>query len=445
MNIAALLLALTALAVGALLGTLWQRARSQSALGEKEAELAGVRATLQAEKKAHEEQAQSLEAANRQFQEQMKALAGDALSQSQKDFLNLAGEAFKSARKESSGDLEKRQQAIAELVKPISENLEQTRKTLREMEKDRDKAQGRLREQIETMAKGNKELQVTTDRLVTALRRPEVRGQWGEMQLRRLVEIAGMQEHCDFVEQPQTPDGRMRPDMIVNLPEGGQLVVDAKAPLSAYLEAVEAPDESMRGAHLDKHADNVDKQIKRLASKEYWDQFERSPDFVVMFLPGDHFLAAAGDRKPDLMEQALRAHVILATPSSMMALLRVTAYGWRQLKLAENAAEISGLAATLHERVATFSNHFGRLGAQLNTAIGTYNSAVGSFRSRFLPALDRMKKAGVEQAKEIEQPDEIATAPTPLLAQDSAPESAPDPKKPQGSDNGSGEIAARED
>ena len=444
MNLAAFLLTLTALAVGGLLGVLWQRARSQSALGEKEAELAGVRASLDKQEAVEKARAQSLEAANRQFQEQMKALAGDALSQSQKDFLNLAAEAFKSARKESSADLEKRQQAIAALVTPISENLEKTRATLGKMEEKRAEAQGELRQQIQAMATGNKELQATTDRLVNALRRPEVRGQWGEMQLRRLVEIAGMQEHCDFVEQPQTPDGRMRPDMIVNLPEGGQLVVDAKAPLSAYLEAVEAPDESTRGAHLDKHADNVDKQIKRLASKEYWDQFERSPDFVVMFLPGDHFLAAAGDKKPDLMEQALRAHVILATPSSMMALLRVTAYGWRQLKLAENAAEISGLAATLHERVATFSNHFGRLGAQLNTAIGTYNSAVGSFRSRFLPALERMKKAGVEQAKEIEQPDEIATAPTPLLAQDSAPESAPDPEISQDSDDGSGDIAAPE-
>lgn len=423
MNLAVLVTALAALVGGALLGMLWQRSRGQSAIVSREAQLAESRAQLREHKAAEQAREESRRAADEEFQGQLKALAREALSQSQKDFLDLAQQAFGKARSESSADLEKRQQAIEALVKPINESLQQTRKTLGDMEKDRAQAQGQLREQIQAMASGNKELQATTRSLVTALRRPEVRGQWGEMQLRRLVEIAGMQEHCDFVEQPQGPEGRTRPDMIVKLPEGGQLVVDAKTPLDAYLSAVEAADEDTRDAQLAQHAVNVEEQIKRLASKEYWDQFERSPDFVVMFLPGDHFLAAAGDQRPDLMEKALRARVILATPTSMMALLRVTAYGWRQLRLAENAAEVAGLAATLHERVATFSSHFGRLGAQLNTAIGTYNSAVGSFRSRFLPALERMKKAGVDQAREIEELDEVATAATPLLAQDGPPES----------------------
>ena len=424
MSAAIVLTALGALAAGALLGLLWQRSRGQSAIARKEAQLAESQAQLREQKAAEQARAESRRAADEQFQQQLKALAREALSQSQKDFLGLAQQAFGKARAESSADLEKRQQAIEALVRPINESLKQTRKTLGDMEKERAEAQGQLKEQIQAMASGNKELRDTTRSLVTALRRPEVRGQWGEMQLRRLVEIAGMQEHCDFVEQPQGPEGRTRPDMIVRLPEGGQLVVDAKTPLDAYLSAVETDDEDGRGALLAQHAVNVDEQVKRLASKEYWDQFERSPDFVVMFVPGDHFLAAAGDQRPDLLEKALRARVILATPTSMMALLRVTAYGWRQLALAENAEEISQLAATLHERVAVFSGHVGRLGNQLNTAIGTYNSAVSSFKSRFLPALDRMNKAGVQKSREIEPPEEVATAATPLLAKESGSEAA---------------------
>ena len=272
------------------------------------------------------------------------------------------------------------------------------------------------------MTKSNRDLHAETGKLVTALRRPEVRGQWGEMQLRRLVEIAGMQEHCDFSEQTQASQGRKRPDMIVKLPEGGQLVVDAKTPLDAYLNAVEAENEEVKDECLTRHAANVAKQIQGLASKEYWEQFERSPDFVVMFLPGDHFLAAAGDKQPDLMEKALRARVILATPTSMMALLRVTAYGWRQLALAENAQEISKLATKLHERVAKFGDYFGLLGKQLNTAIKTYNRAGGSFQRRLMPTLKDMEEAGVQQSKEITAPDQVASAEPPLLTKDQSEE-----------------------
>ena len=419
MNATIVLTALGAVVVGVLLGVLWQRSRNQASIAQKEAQLAESRAQLREHKAAEQAREESRRAADEQFQEQMKALAQDALSQNQKNFLNLAQQAFGKARSESSADLEKRQQAIEALVKPINESLKQTRTTLGNMEKQRAEAQGQLREQIQAMASGNKELRDTARSLVTALRRPEVRGQWGEMQLRRLVEIAGMQEHCDFAEQPQGADGRIRPDMIVRLPEGGQLVVDAKTPLDAYLSAVEADGEEARAALLAQHAANVEEQVKRLASKDYSDQFERSPDFVVMFVPGDHFLAAAGDQRPDLLERALRARVILATPTSMMALLRVTAYGWRQLALAENAEEISTLAAELHKRVAVFSGHLGKLGRNLNTAIGAYNDAVGSFKSRFLPQIDRMRKAGVENVREIDQPEEVTTATTPLLEQKS--------------------------
>ena len=418
MSISSALLSLAALASGISLGVLWQRARSQSALHSKEKELVEAQAQLRERKAADETREKSLKSANEQFQAQLKALANEALSQSQKNFLSLASETFGKARAESSADLEKRQQAIETLVKPISENLEKTQKTLRDMEEKRVEAQGKLHEQIQSMAKSNRDLHTETGKLVTALRRPEVRGQWGEMQLQRLVEIAGMQEHCDFVQQPQSLESRARPDMIVKLPEGGQLVVDAKTPLDAYIKAVEADEETARDEHLAQHAANVEEQIGQLASKEYWGQFERAPDFVVMFVPGDHFLAAAGDKRPDLMESALRARVILATPSSMMALLRVTAYGWRQLALAENAEEISTLAAELHKRVAVFSSHLGKLGKHLNTAIGTYNDAVSSFKSRFLPQIERMRKAGVEKAREIDQPDEVATAATVLLTQD---------------------------
>ena len=412
-----------AVIAGGLLGALGRHWYAQAALRRKDTELAEAQALLREHKAADEARSQSLEEANERFLAQLKMLAGDALSQSQKDFLNLASQTLKNAQTRSTADLKERQHAIESLVKPIRESLEQTRKTLGDMEKERAQAQGQLREQITAMASSNEQLRDTTHSLVTALRRPEVRGQWGEMQLRRLVEIAGLQEHCDFVEQPQGADGRTRPDMIVNLPEGGQLVVDAKTPLDAYLRAIEATEEDARDELLRQHAGNVEEQIRRLATKEYWDQFERSPDFVVMFLPGDHFLAAAGDQRPDLMEKALRERVILATPTSMMALLRVTAYGWRQLALAENAQEISTLAATLHERMATFSAHFGRLGTQLTTAISTYNSATGSFRSRLMPALERMESAGVQQSKEIRKPDEIAI--TPILPQNETAEAAP--------------------
>ena len=421
MTASAVTLALAVIA-GGLLGALWRHWHAQAALRRKDTELAEAQAMLREHKAADKARSQSLEEANERFLTQLKMLAGDALSQSQKDFLNLASQTLKNAQTRSTADLKERQQAIESLVKPIREGLEQTRKTLGDMEKERAQAQGQLREQIKAMASSNEQLRDTTHSLVTALRRPEVRGQWGEMQLRRLVEIAGLQEHCDFVEQPQGADGRTRPDMIVNLPEGGQLVVDAKTPLDAYLRAIEATEEDARDELLRQHAGNVEEQIRRLATKEYWDQFERSPDFVVMFLPGDHFLAAAGDQRPDLMEKALRERVILATPTSMMALLRVTAYGWRQLALAENAQEISTLAATLHDRMATFSAHFGRLGAQLTTAIGTYNSAAGSFQSRLMPALERMESAGVQQSKEIRRPDEIAI--TPILPQNETAEAA---------------------
>lgn len=418
MNLSIALTALAALGAGVLAGVLWQRSRARPEIAQKETELAESRAQLREHKAAEQARKESRDSAEAQFKEQLKGLAGEALSQSQKDFLTLAQQAFGKAQVESSADLEKRQQAIEALVKPISESLAHTQKTLGDMEKERAEAQGQLREQIQAMALGNKELRQTAQSLVTALRRPEVRGQWGEMQLRRLVEIAGMQEYCDFVEQQASADGRLRPDMIVKLPEGGQLVVDAKTPLDAFLNAVETDEEDVRKAQLTRHAANVEDQIKRLAQKEYWDQFDHSPDFVVMFLPGDHFLAAAGDEKPDLMEKALRAGVILATPTSLMALLRVASYGWRQLKLAENAAEISKLAATLYERVGVFSGHFHTLGRQLNTVMGTYNSAAGSFRSRFMPALERMGEAGVEQKKKIEEPVEVETVATPLLTRE---------------------------
>lgn len=432
MSLPTLFVAFATLAAGVLLGVFWQRARDQSELRGKEKELVKAQTRLREREDADKARKQSLEAANKQFQDQLKSLASDALSQSQKNFLNLANESFGKAQEASSKDLDKGQQAIKALVEPISKNLEKTQNTLREMEKERAEAQGKLDKQIELMTESNEKLHAETGKLVKAFRRPEVRGHWGEMQLRKLVEIAGMQKHCDFVEQPQSSDGRTRPDMIVKLPEGGQLVVDVKTPMDAFLDAWEADDEDARGQLLDRHAANVVEQIRRLSLKEYWDQFERSPDFVIMFLPSDHFLAAAGDKQPSLMEDALRARVILATPASMMALLRVTAYGWRQLALAENAEKISKLAAELHKRVAIFSSHLGKLGKNLNTAIGTYNDAVGSFRSRFLPQIERMSGAGVEKAREIDQPEEVATGATVLLTQNEpAEKEPPDPGEGQ--------------
>jgi DNA recombination protein RmuC len=284
---------------------------------------------------------------------------------------------------------------------------------VRLMESERKQAYGALHKHLETLAQTQQLLHGETSKLVTALRRPEVRGQWGELTLKRLAELAGMVEYCDFYPQESvdTEDGRMRPDMVVRMPDGREIVVDVKTPLDAYLSAIEASDDSARAKHLEHHARKLRERVRELAQKAYWNQFPNAPDFVVLFIPGDQFLAAALDVDHDLLEDALKQKIILATPTSFVALLRAVAYGWRQEALAENADRIRELGEDLYQRLATFTEHLARVGSNLEGSVAAYNKAVGSLDSKVLPGARKFVEMGVTPKKVLEPPAPIELAP----------------------------------
>jgi len=338
-------------------------------------------------------------------------LARRSLEDNSRNFLELARQNLDVHRTRAQGDLKAREQAVEALVTPIREALQRTERQIAEIEKERHEAFGSLRGLLESISLSQQALSSETRNLVTALRRPEVRGQWGEMTLRRLVELAGMVEHCDFTEQEHTStaDGVLRPDMIVHLAEGRQLVVDVKTPLDAYLAAVEAPDDAARDAALQRHARKVRERVRELAAKSYWSQFERSPEFVILFIPGDQFLSAALARDPGLLDDALNQHVILATPTSFVALLKAVAYGWRQVALAENAKQIRDLASDLYRRLATFTGHLSRVGRALTGGVEAYNSAVGSLERQVLPGARRFTELGVQARKPMAPLPDIET------------------------------------
>ncbi|HEY4127554.1 MAG TPA: DNA recombination protein RmuC [Gammaproteobacteria bacterium] len=345
------------------------------------------------------------------FENTFKALAGDALKGNNQAFLELATQNLGRFQSEARGDLDKKQQAFAELIKPINEALKKTEDQIREIEKERKESFGSIASHLKLMAQGQQQLESETRNLVNALRRPEVRGRWGEMTLKRLAELAGMVDRCDFQEQvhTNTEDGALRPDMIVRLPDNRELVVDAKTSLDSYIAAIEAPDAQSRDAHLASHARKVRERIKELAGKHYWDQFKQSPDFVILFIPGDQFLSAALDREPNLIEEALRQKVMLATPTSFVALLKAVAYGWRQVALAENAEHIREHAETLHQRIATFAEHMQKMGNALENSVQHFNSAVGSLERQVLPAARRFTELGVQSKKDMPDLEPIET------------------------------------
>ena len=281
------------------------------------------------------------------------------------------------------------------------------------MEKERREAYGSLTRHLETMAESNQQLQRETRHLVQALRRPEVRGQWGEMTLKRLAELAGMVEYCDFYEQEQVEgeEGeRLRPDMVVRMPDSREVIVDAKTPLDAYLSAVEASDDQSRKQELARHARNMRQRVRELASKGYWQQFKHAPDFVVLFVPGDQFLNAALDVDHQLLEDALADKVILATPTSLVALLRAVAYGWRQKSLAENAENIQQIGEEFYTRLANFTELFGKLGRSLESSVSNFNKAVGSFDARLLPSARKFSELGIKTRKEPAETAQIEKA-----------------------------------
>lgn len=347
-----------------------------------------------------------------ELEKNFRLAAGEALQRNNQAFLDLATQNLGRFQSEARGDLDKKQQAFVELVKPISEALKKTEEQIREIEKERKESFGSIASHLKLMAEGQQQLQTETRNLVTALRRPEVRGRWGEMVLKRVVELAGMVERCDFIEQPKTDDeeSRMRPDMVVHLAENRTLVVDAKTPLDSYLSAIEANTPADRDNHLASHARKVRERVKELAAKRYWNQFKASPDFVIMFIPGDQYLTAALDKDPELQEQALRDKVLITTPTTLMGLLKIVAYGWRQMALAENAEQIRELGSSLHQRLATFAEHMDKVGNSLERSVQSYNDARGSLERQVLPAVRRFTELGVQSKKDMPTLEPIETA-----------------------------------
>ncbi len=336
-------------------------------------------------------------------------LSNQALTRNNQAFLQLAQETLKHFHTQAKGDLEQKEKAVENLVKPIKEALEKTEQQIRQMEKERQEAYGALTKHLETMVHTQQLLHGETRNLVQALRRPEVRGQWGEMTLKRLAELAGMVEYCDFFSQEQVGqgDGALRPDMVVRMPDGREIVVDVKTPLDAYLSATEAGDDVARAQHLQHHARKVRERVRELAGKAYWSQFKNAPDFVVLFIPGDQFLSAALDIDRDLLEDALRQKVILATPTSFVALLRAVAYGWRQQTLAANAVQVREAGEELYARLATFTEHLAKLGRSLDSSVACYNKAVGSFDTKVLPGARKFTEMGVSAKKPLEELEQI--------------------------------------
>jgi len=368
-------------------------------------------------KRMVEERESAFELANAKLTQTFTELSNRSLQANSDTFLKLAEQKLETHQEKAKGELSEREKAVEALVKPIRDALEASQKQIAELEKSRSEAYGGIKSQLEEMQLSQKSLKQETQNLVNALRRPEVRGRWGEITLRRLVELAGMVEHCDFIEQVHTEtDGQIfRPDMVVRMPDHRELVVDVKTPLDAYLTAAEAPDDAQRKLGLERHAKNVRAHIRMLASKAYWSQFEKSPEFVILFIPGDQFLSAALNEEPDLIEYALSEQIILATPTSFVALLKAVAYGWRQMALADNAKEIRVLAEDLYARLATFVTHMNKVGRQLASSVENYNKAVGSLERSVLPGARKFVELGVHPKKEMETLESLEPVPRTMI------------------------------
>jgi DNA recombination protein RmuC len=392
-------------AIGALIATLRARSRAQSL----HVELAILKSQVKSEEQLEDERQKALKIAIERVTSTFDALASQSLRANSELFLKLAREHLGQHQQKALTSLTEREKAIEAMLAPIREALAKTEQQMARIEKERAEAFGSLKTSLESVTLGQQALQRETRSLVNALRRPEVRGQWGEMTLRRLAELAGMVEHCDFSEQVhvRTGEGSLRPDMIVHMPDGRDLVVDVKTPLDAYLEAVDAPTDELRAAALRRHAQQIAERVRQLGAKSYWSQFENSPDFVILFIPGDQFLSAALAEHPTLLEDAIRQDVIIATPSSFVALLKAVAYGWRQMALAQNAETIRTLAEDLYKRLAVFATHLTKMGRNLGTTVDAFNSAVGSLERQVLPGARKFTELGVRPDRQIDQIEPI--------------------------------------
>jgi DNA recombination protein RmuC len=391
------LIAAASLLVGAALGFLLGQLRAVRRTESLRVELESTRVRLEAGARQETERIAFLEQSEARLRASFDSLAGETLRANSELFLRLAREALGRDQALAQGNLKERETAIAQLVEPLRSALERTDQQTNALERERRDAYAALRTQIESLASGQTQLQRETRNLVTALRRPEVRGRWGELTLRRLVELAGLSEHSDFTEQLHLfgQEGALRPDLVVHMSESRDLVVDVKTPLDAYLEALEASTDEERQLALKKHAQQVETRVRQLASKTYWAQFERSPEFAVLFLPGDQFLSAALAERPDLLDTALKQSIIIATPSTLIALLKTVAYGWRQSAMTENAKLIRELGQELYRRLGAFTGHLERLGGRLGAAVDAYNASVGSLERQVLPQARRFPDLGV--------------------------------------------------
>jgi DNA recombination protein RmuC len=343
-----------------------------------------------------DEQKRLLGEAEGNLRQAFDSLAAKVLQQSTDQFLLLAQERLAKLQQETSGDLSQRQEAIKGLVEPLQQRLSDLQAHLRQVESNRESAYGELRSQVQQLAATNRDLQKETGTLVSTLKQPQVKGRWGELTLRRAVELAGMSPHCDFAEQVSvdTEEGRLRPDLLVRLPGGGNVIVDAKAPLHGFLRVAAAQNDAEREAGLAEHARLVRAHVNQLSSKEYWKQFQPCPEFVVLFVPGESFFSAALERDPALLEDAIANHVLLASPANLIAILRAVAYGWRQEQIAENAQQISDLGSELFFRILKFLEHMDDIRGGIERTNKAFNSAVGSLEGRVLPAVRKLKEKG---------------------------------------------------
>jgi DNA recombination protein RmuC len=379
---------IVALAVGAAFAWLAAARRWEGKLRE-------ASARMEERERSFSEQKALLESSERKLSDTFKSLAADALESANQSFLTLAD------------------QKIGSVIGPVNESLGKLDQEIRAIEGARRQAYGALGEQIGSLITAQKELRSEASNLSRALRAPSVRGRWGEIQLKRVVEMAGMLERCDFFQQDSAAgdDGKLRPDMRVQLPGGKNIIVDAKVPLQAYLEALEAPTEGTRQERLKQHAQQVRTHMMALGGKSYWDQFQPTPEFVILFLPGESFFSAALEQDPSLIEQGAAQRVILATPTTLISLLRAVSYGWRQEQLAENAQRISEMARELADRFATMVDHLRRVGSSLKSSVAAFNDAVGSFEGRVMPWARRFRELGVVGKKELGELEKIDLVP----------------------------------
>ena len=348
-----------------------------------------------------------------QMSDAFKAVSADVLQSSMAQLDEMARAQLQGAQAEAKGELDQRQRAVEQLVAPLKEQLGRVDQQLVNLDQERRESRGRLEAQLRTLNETGEKLRTETGALVTALRKPNVRGQWGQMQLRNVVELAGMVRHCDFVEQASLSgdESTLRPDLIVRMPGGKQVLVDAKAPLQAVLDAYEARDEDERVRHLQDHARLLRRHVKTLSNKAYWDQLDATPDFVVMFLPGEHLYSAALEADPTLIEEAMAQRVLIATPTTLLAMLRAVGYGWQQERVAESAQVISDLGRELHTRLGKLSDLLQTLGTRLNSAVRAYNETVGSYEARVMPGARRFAEHGAASAgRELERIEPVATA-----------------------------------